>query len=270
MESGYAEILRECAPLQDNGGLVSCNPGIMPHYYHLSPSFLTDTSIPENAYTLGRLWADGSVSKNTVRLDSVCEDVEHLIPFLRGMGVGAIYTRQRKRPDGSPFGRPSYAIEMNSRGLARTLTELGFAMKSTIGPSLVLARIPSHLHVLFWRGFMDGDGSIYTGSAPKVTFWGAECLEWTELIGVLEGLGVGYRLTRYARKGGKHRSSCLGVRQLRGMGRFCEWLYASYPLDGIGMPRKCAKAQELIARAAASRTQIVSPINTRPVYSSAA
>lgn len=242
----------------------------MPHYYHLDPTFLTNTTIPENVYTLGRLWADGHVDSDGIKLYSTCQDIEHLLPFLKKMGVGAIYTRQRKRRDGSLFGRLSYAIEMNSRVLAAILTKQGFTTKSKTGPATVLQHIPKRLHPLFWRGFLDGDGCIYVGKAPKITFWGAECLEWSELIAVLDSLGVGHRITKYSRKGGKHRSSCLGVRQIRGMSLFCEWIYASYPFDGIGMPRKYDKAQKLIERAKTSNRRSFIPENTRPVYRSAA
>lgn len=242
----------------------------MPHYYTLRSEFLVDTTMPENVYTLGRLWADGHVNRDTIALFGVVEDLEHLIPFLMRMGVGAIYRRQRRTPDGNAFGRESYAIEMNSRVLAKKLLDWDYGFKSYVAPSKVLAAIPTDLRPLFWRGYLDGDGSIYVGPSPKIAFWGTESYDWSELIAVLNAIGVGHSITKYQRKGGRHCSSCLNVRQIAGMARFCEWVYESYAQDALGMPRKHVKAQELRAKAKKARKRRFQPENLVREYKSAA
>jgi hypothetical protein len=213
----------------------------MPKLYNIDPRLLTDFSIPENIYLLGRFWADGNLRHSEINLCAKEGDAEHMFPFFRQMGLQKFHKRQRIH-QGQPFGVPSYTISVSRKRVADFLRELDYSEKSKASPTKVLNRIDPSLRHLFWRGFFDGDGSLYIGSharcSPKLSFWGTIEQDWTALIELCEKLKVTYSLTRYERKGGKHCSSTLQIRRRADMLMFMDWIYQSYQTDKIGLVRK--------------------------------
>ncbi len=227
---------------------------------NLSPSLLVDLSIPQNVYLLGRLWADGHVGSQKIDLYASTPDIAHLLPFLSQMGIQTIYHRQRLNKDGTPFGKPSVTVTIGSTYLVEYLNALGYKTKSVDSPRLVLKAIDPSLHPLFWRGFFDGDGCLYLGKnqgagSTKLAFWGTQEQDWSDLTNLYLSLGIEYSLTKYSRKGGKHCSSVIEVRRLASIKRFCDWLYASYGIDQIGLPRKHTNYIALIQRMSTKTTK---------------
>jgi len=213
----------------------------MPNLYNIDPRLLTDFSIPENIYLFGRFWADGSLHRCGVCLSAKEGDAEHMFPFLRQMGVLKFHKRQRTN-QGKPFGAPSYTISISRKRVADFLRSLDYGEKSRVSPTKILGYIDPALHPLFWRGFFDGDGSLYLGPrigySPKLSFWGTIEQDWADLIALCEKLKVTYSITRYERKGGKHCSSTLQIRRRADMQAFMDWIYQSYKIDQIGLVRK--------------------------------
>jgi hypothetical protein len=221
---------------------------------HINPAFLTDLSNPNNVYLLGRIWADGHLNLKQGRtvLQAVKVDAEHMLPFVNQMGVHTIYSKQAYSK-GKPFGRESTVIQVTSRRLTDWLQTLDYEDKSRASPSKVLALIPPTLRPLFWRGFLDGDGSLYLGKdrihgAHKLAFWGTQYQDWTDLTRMIEATGARWMKIEYERRGGKHCSSTIQVRQLLDMKMVCDWIYESFARDGIGLPRKHEMYQSLLVR----------------------
>lgn len=213
----------------------------MPRLYSINPALLTDLTIADNVYLLGRIWADGTVCKNKIELYAKEGDAEHMFPFLRQMGVGSFLLRQRHNADGTNFGKPSYSICINRTVLASFLYSLDYGIKSKAAPTKVLALIDPLLHPLFWRGYFDGDGCLYMSKergGTKLAFWSTIEQDWSELIKVCDQLKVKWSITKYERKGGKHCSSTFQLFDRLEIKTFLDWLYASYQLDKLGLTRK--------------------------------
>lgn len=206
---------------------------------NIHPDFLTDLSVPENVYFWGRFWADGSLCKTDLRLYGVKEDIDHLVPFLRSMGIHTIYDKQAKK-NGVSYGRPSSIVSISSKNLVNFMAELGAKEKSYIAPTKVLSMIPSELHHYFWLGYFDGDGCLYSGARTSCAFWSSAEQDWSELASLLGSLKIDFTITKYSRKQGEHRSTTLEIRKAAGIKTFLDYLYANRPISQIGMPRKYA------------------------------
>lgn len=135
----------------------------------------------EAKYWVGFLITDGCVSTthgNSVILALAPRDVEHLekfrlflktdIPISRNKG-GGICVIGSNRP---MIRKPSLRVSVSSKRLVETLTDLGVTPRKTFTASAHNSLISS---VDFWRGVIDGDGSvgICKNGSPFISVCGA-------------------------------------------------------------------------------------------------
>lgn len=220
----------------------------------IHPDFLVNLNLPENVYFLGRFWADGHLSKNSVVLHGVTEDICHLFDFLNRMGIFTIYTRQAMK-NGRKFGREASVIHIASKQLVEFLHQLDGNKKSIVSPSKILNLIAPELQFLFWRGFFDGDGSLYFKHRFSCAFWGTFNQDWSCLEALLTSLGVSFSKTLYSRKQGKHKSSTIEMRKGLCIKTFLNYLYQD--LIGISMPRKFKKFEQFM--------KVIASKNLKPI-----
>jgi transposase-like protein len=138
-----------------------------------------DVLTPEAAYWLGFIFADGHVATAPGRIPRVqvrltAADEGHVLKFRAFLGSGHKVTRQgaRRGPTGY-LSKPACAVSIPSWRLCGRILELG-RYEGTISPDLAGSAD-------FWRGVVDGDGTVgtRTNSDP-----------WIGLVGrrrILEG-----------------------------------------------------------------------------------
>lgn len=110
----------------------------------------------EKAYWLGFIVADGSVSDNdALYLGLKRSDWKHVEKFKKFVGYeGRCYFNK-----GSKLGTPSYSIRIGNTKLCQDLNKYGVVPRKT-GSCYKSDLIPKALEKYFWRGVMDGDGTI--------------------------------------------------------------------------------------------------------------
>ena len=104
-----------------------------------------------STYWLGFLWADGSLTKNSLELEINSNDEEHLNKFkdlFTYISTPSVFRRCRHNSNTS-------RVIITDRNIASTLRNLGFGKKS----ERVVPNIPKELMQHFIRGYFDGDGS---------------------------------------------------------------------------------------------------------------
>lgn len=119
----------------------------------MNHSFFHSIDSESKAYWLGFLYADGCVStRGTISLALQAQDVEHVRSFTKTIGLVREPTYNEKTK--------SYRVSFGSKEMTSDLVSHGVVpAKSLIATPPALA---PHLERHFWRGVVDGDGSILT------------------------------------------------------------------------------------------------------------
>lgn len=205
--------------------------------------FLTNTSIKENVYLLGFLWADGWICNkkytHSVSMSLITEDFVLIEPILKNFGINCYYDRQRMR-NGKLFGTPNRTFTIHSLDIVNFLLKNEYDKKSGYAPTKILSIISPELHYYFWRGYLDGDGCISSkGVKQEIAFWSVIDQDWSSLIELINSLKLTYSIYTYKRKNGNHKSSVLRMGGIDNIVKFGDYIYQNY--DGIGLKRKYEK-----------------------------
>jgi hypothetical protein len=115
------------------------------------------------AYFLGYFWADGYiynyVSNNInnwrIILEIQEEDAISILPIMNKLGKWSIQKRKRNNT-----WKTTWSFVTNNKELYNFLLENDYRDKSILEPTKILKLIPENLHNYFWKGFIDGDGSL--------------------------------------------------------------------------------------------------------------
>lgn len=127
-------------------------------YYKVNVKHFTDIILPEAAYTLGYLWADGYAVRNEIRLEIVKEDADAIKDVLEVLGEWYYYDRCRTN------NKPVTRISTTNKVIFEYLMRFNFKTKSSVSPNKLLNTIPLALQNYFFRGIIDGDGCFYKNS----------------------------------------------------------------------------------------------------------
>ena len=119
----------------------------------VNTNFFKTIKTEEQAYFLGIMFSDGSVSKNQFYLKLKDEDV--VVAFKK-----ALECDYQILHNVSPYN--NYILEVSSTEMCNDLINLGCIPNKT--KVLQFPNIPKNLYKHFIRGFMDGDGCIRVGS----------------------------------------------------------------------------------------------------------
>lgn len=115
------------------------------------------------AYFLGYFWADGYihnyVSNNINNWKIVLEiqedDAVIILPIMNKLGKWSIQKRKRKNN-----WNKTWSFTTNNKDLFNFLLENDYKNKSVIEPTKILNLLTEKLKVYFWKGYIDGDGSL--------------------------------------------------------------------------------------------------------------
>lgn len=110
---------------------------------------------PYLAYAVGLIATDGNLSSDGRHINLTSSDMEQLQNFRRCLQISAMVS---SNPPSALTKRPSYRVQFSNRVLYRQLQAIGLSPRKTA--SLKSLDIPLHVFRDFFRGVIDGDGSI--------------------------------------------------------------------------------------------------------------
>jgi hypothetical protein len=113
-------------------------------------NYFSSIDTEEKAYWLGILITDGNIYKNKISLGMKLSDIDHIKKFKAEIGnKSKLYLRKNQ---------PFVSTEFHSAKMVRDLLKLGITERKslTIAPPVLKEDLQRH----FWRGVIDGDGSL--------------------------------------------------------------------------------------------------------------
>ncbi len=157
---GYSRDV--CQDILRRNGIETRPPSKTNRRYTVDHNFFDTISTEAKAYWLGFLTADGCVSCNNIILGLHTIDLDHIYKFAAALCCKYPITFKEDSRNGSPFA----SININSEQLVKALACLGVGEHKslTVQPC---QRVPDHFLRHYWRGIMDGDGSISYNKADK-------------------------------------------------------------------------------------------------------
>lgn len=239
-------IMKCCKALNRNKGSVQKrriilkiknNQKIQDSFQRMFP---VDTK--EKAYFLGFLWADGYVPINRPRADNrICISIQEE----DGNAIKDIFCKNINfyvnfSPKLKPTWKNILHFRVSDKLLHKKLEELDYGIKSFAPQTKVLKEIPENLHYMFWRGYIDGDGSIATHS-NRVTASSNIKQDWTELENLCRRLNIeNFKIFRMTSKK-NHKYSVFSIRKLPDCEKILNYIYQNFEEDKIGLVRKYYK-----------------------------
>lgn len=149
--AGHARQLRLGQVLKPILGLV---PPPIIRRYTLNEAYFDEVTTPQQAYWLGFITADGSITRNahesTLTLELAKYDAGHLLKFARDVGTDAPVRETR---------RDCARIRVGSSHLMESLAALGVTERKSLVVEPPLEKLRG-LERYYWRGLWDGDGHI--------------------------------------------------------------------------------------------------------------
>lgn len=199
--------------------------------------FITNLNIKENVYLLGLLWADGYISRkyNGISICLLENDFRDISNLLTKNINNKPFIKSPKNSKNTHAG-----IHFSSERIHDFLVKYDYLIKSGASPINLLKIIPENLRHYWFRGFFDGDGSIYFSTRRQLGFWSTINQNWDFMIDLLKYLNIEkYSIIQYKRKNSTHLSSCFEIRIINDIRKIMEYIYKDY--DNIGLSRKYQK-----------------------------
>ncbi len=198
---------------------------------------------PEVTYFLGLLWADGHLKPNTLTsLTLNYRDFDNLLPIIENIQINNTKTSYYtpKNNDGCSRERVG-VLNIRNKILCKFLSDNDYLVKSGASPDKILPKIPEHLWYYWWRGYLDGDGCIFSGDSYTVQFSSVIHQDWIFCNKLCNYLKINtFRSISHERiKNEKiHKSSDFLIRTKAGLTKFCEYIYQDFEINPIGLFRK--------------------------------
>lgn len=142
---------------------------------HINSRVFEFIDTEEKAYWLGMLYADGWITARgskkegkQIGLSLEKKDKNHIENFRSFLGADSykIAEKTHKKKDGSDA--KAYQLVLSSKNLYNSLSNLGMTHNKSTDANPPQGKIPKHLRKHFWRGALDGDGSIHYGQSGNL------------------------------------------------------------------------------------------------------
>lgn len=217
-----------------------------PSMQKINPEQFWNIETPEVAYFLGYFWADGSIvyAKNktcnsyTICMEIISTDAKDIMPIMNKLGTWAINSRKRQSN-----WKETTTFSTNSKDIFDFMFNNDYKTKSFSEPTKILSKIPEHLKPYWWRGYFDGDGSLYISKEDRyksMQFSSTFDYKWTELIKLFKELLITeYNVSNSVSNLG-HRASKITIFSKDKIHKFLDYL----SLSKFGLQRKTAKIKE--------------------------
>lgn len=208
-------------------------------------SCITDLTDPFVIYFLGYFWADGAITselRHRIKFKIVKDDFEAAIrPHIERLGTFWNYKEYSdvKRPKW----RTVSVLEITDLGLWRFLDNHGYRDKSLISPESILQAISESLRHYWWRGYLDGDGSVSADRSCRISFNSGYDQDWTFIHTLGRQLDIDFYIERKDR--GTRKGSKADISNQVYVRRLVEYLYQG---EKFGLERKRLRCEALVAR----------------------
>jgi len=198
--------------------------------YLLNERFFEVIDSEVKAYWLGFMSADGNVSGNLVQIDLHEMDADHLKRFARDLEsdyeVGLRKTPWLQARLG--FFSQQMAVDLASHGVTER--------KSA---TLIPWPGPPELMRHYWRGYFDGDGSIFTGADGK---WGMSLVSKSEPVVIAFSKAVEGATGKFGRVVQGHFTMDVKYSGINTCKPIAAWMYGE---ANVVLARKALKAEAL-------------------------
>jgi hypothetical protein len=126
-------------------------------------SFFEKIDTEEKAYFLGLMYADGCIHKNITRLALQEDDKDILEKFLKSLEANFNLYLDNSPQKKNPKWKKRYVLSLTNKTMVKNLISVGCLYKKTkILKFPTKDQVPENLLRHFIRGYIDGDGCIYT------------------------------------------------------------------------------------------------------------
>jgi hypothetical protein len=206
--------------------------------FKVNPEQFLNITTPEISYILGFLWADGYIRDDYVVMWLKIDDAEHIKHIFEKTGNWNIYYRITK------LGSKQMCFHTNNRFIYNFLVENDYLNKSKLSPDKILSNIPNELKHYFFRGYFDGDGTIYHSKKNYQNILNITSTyeqDWSTTENLFKKLNIKYRLTKSSKinkKGILNSCSRIVTQNKDGVIKFCDYIYNDFENDNIGLHRK--------------------------------
>lgn len=208
-------------------------------------SWATDLKDPFAIYFLGYFWADGSITsekKHRIKFKIVTSDYDAAIkPHLNRIG-GDSWNQKEYRDARNPHWSPTFVLDTTHRELWKFLNDYDYRIKSGASADKILAAIPPELRHYWWRGFLDGDGSVATYG--RITFNSGLNQDWAFADQLGRELDINFTLERSDR--GSRGGSKMSVGNFVYVKKLVNYLYQG---EKFGLERKRKRCFDYVAKA---------------------
>lgn len=209
--------------------------------YKVDVNSFLEIKTKEMAYILGLIWADGHVKKtkenrHILAISLLKNDMDEVRHNFTKFGNWCEYKVRIKNE------KPCTMLKLHIKQIVELLITNDYSSKYK-SPCKILSKIPGDLKHYWWRGYFDGDGSLFTRSTVNcLNLSSCYYQNWKFVKKLFKTLKIekfSIRKSSYINKLGKlHRSSCIIIQNINDIERFCSYIYNCYDIDRIGLTRK--------------------------------
>lgn len=206
--------------------------------FKINPEQFLNITTPEIAYILGFLWADGYIRKDVIILWLKRTDAENIKHIFDKIGKWNIYYRYKN----NKYRKEQMCFLTNNRFIYDFLVENDYKEKSLKSPDKILSLIPDNLKHYFYRGYFDGDGSIYKYDKYYqigLNICSTYNQDWNFMIKLFDTLKINVTIkqNKYLTKDNKeNKLSRLTILNKKEVILFCDYIYQDF--DNIALIRK--------------------------------
>ena len=221
-----------------------------PTMQKINPEQFWSITKPEIAYFLGYFWADGNIIYQKIRTSNsyaICmeiasEDANDIMPIMNNIGQWAINSRKRQKN-----WKETTTFSTNSKDIFEFMFAHDYKTKSFSEPTKILEKIPESLKPYWWRGYFDGDGSLYIsekGRSKCLQFSSTFNYKWIETIKLFKELLIDNQSIFEAESKLGHKSSKISLFSKDSIHKLISYLRKS----NLGLKRKTLKMEEFYKR----------------------
>lgn len=216
-------------------------------------SFL-NVKVPEVAYVLGFLWADGYISNGGkyVSLNIVKKDLNKIKKLFSYIGRWIFSNKKVSTKDGVKRKSQKTAYICNEQ-FHSFLTENDYLKKSILSPCKIFSKIPAQIKRYFIRGMVDGDGCFYVsknGRTRQFKLAGTFEQDWSLIEKLFIENNITYKVERNTQinkiNNKLNKSSVVRVWKRESIINLSKLLYGDNLYFDFGLKRKYDKCMDIL------------------------
>ena len=198
--------------------------------YKVNPDIFLNIDSKEISYILGFLWADGYIRNDCISMWLKKDDSENIKHIFDSTGIWNNYYRKLKGR------KEQMSFHTHNKYIFNFLVENDYLSKSYVNQSKILSLIPNELKHYFFRGYFDGDGSIWMKNNQCImNITSTYEQDWSVIEELFNNLDIRYTTSCYDDKNRKSKCSRIVTQNMNGIVKFFNYIYQN---DDMGLKRK--------------------------------